>query len=92
MLKDVTSVRVLEAYWLEIGFEDGVVGVVNLAKLIRFRGVFAPLADRDFFGQVQVNPEIGSIAWPNEADLDPDVLYAIATGQPIALDRPLIEA
>jgi hypothetical protein len=32
---------------------------------------------------VQVNPEIGTISWSNEADLDPDVLYSIVTGQSI---------
>ena len=32
---------------------------------------------------VQVNPVLGTICWLNEADLDQDVLYAIATGQPL---------
>jgi len=27
------------------------------------------------FGQVRVDEEIGTIAWPNGADLDPDVIY-----------------
>jgi cytosine/adenosine deaminase-related metal-dependent hydrolase len=29
---------------------------------------------------VKVDGELGTIVWPNEADLDPDVLYARATG------------
>jgi len=32
---------------------------------------------------VQVNPVLGTICWLNEADLDQNVLYAIATGQPL---------
>ncbi|MFN9174661.1 MAG: DUF2442 domain-containing protein [Synechocystis sp.] len=28
-----------------------------------------------YFAQVKVNPELGTIQWPNGADLDPDVLY-----------------
>lgn len=92
MLIDIVSVRVLDQFCLEIGFEDGVIGTVDVAQLISFQGVFAPLADRHFFEQVRVNSDIGSIAWPNGADLDPDVLYSIVTGEPITLDRPLIEA
>jgi len=32
---------------------------------------------------VQVNLILGTICWLNEVDLDQDVLYAIATGQPL---------
>lgn len=37
------------------------------------------------FARVRVDPELGTIAWPNGADLDPDVLYAEVTGQPLDL-------
>ena len=34
------------------------------------------LADDDvLFAQVRVDPETGTVAWPNGADLDPDVLH-----------------
>lgn len=36
------------------------------------------MSDPEFFRQVKI--EGGTIAWPNEADLDPDVLYAKVTG------------
>jgi hypothetical protein len=32
---------------------------------------------------VDVNPEWGTIFWPNGADLDPDVLYSMVTGEAI---------
>jgi hypothetical protein len=32
---------------------------------------------------VRVNPELGTIAWPNDADWDPLVLYSLVTGRPI---------
>jgi hypothetical protein len=90
MLKDVIAVRPLDGYRLHLCFEDGVEGVIDLAKTISFTGVFAPLKDRDYFIQVHVNPDMGTICWPNEADLDPDVLYARVTGQPIPAFDPIV--
>lgn len=83
MLKDVTAVKPLDNHHLELHFEDGVSGIVDLTDLIQFVGVFAPLQNQDYFVQVTVNPEIGTICWPNEADIDPDVLYSMVTGEPI---------
>jgi hypothetical protein len=87
MLKDVVEVRPLGGYRVHIRFEDGVQGELDLGRLIRFRGVFAGLADAQEFARVRVDPELGTIAWPNGADLDPDVLYAEVTGTPIE-ERP----
>jgi hypothetical protein len=83
MLKDIVEVRPIEDYKLFLRFEDGVEGVVDVATMIRFDGVFAPLRNREAFTKVAVNSEIGTICWPNGADLDPDVLYARITGQAI---------
>ena len=47
------------------------------------RGVFALLNDEHFFATVQVNPHIGTVCWPNGADIDPDVLYSLVTGKPL---------
>ena len=85
MLKDIIEVRPLDGYRLHLRFKDGAEGIVDVAKLVKFTGGFAPIKERDFFVQVQVNPVLGTICWPNEADLDQDVLYAIATGQPLPI-------
>jgi hypothetical protein len=38
--------------------------------------VFQPLLDdRQLFQAVRVDPEIGTVVWPNGADQDPDVLH-----------------
>ena len=66
-------------------FEDGVEGVVDVAELARFSGIFAPLEDTAYFAQVCVNSDIGTICWPNGPDLDPDVLYAWITGEAIGI-------
>lgn len=85
MLKDIVEVRHLGGYRLQVRFEDGVTGELDLGATLQFRGVFAPLKDVAEFAKVRVNPEFGTIVWPNGADLDPDVLYAAITGQPIEL-------
>lgn len=88
MLKDVTAVRPLNDYRLHIEFEDGVEGIVDLAETVQFVGIFAPLKDRSYFAQVYVNSDVGTICWPNGADMDPDVLYAHITGEPIPSFAP----
>ena len=48
--------------------------------MLDFTDTLAPLADPTYFAQVTTNPESGTITWPNNADLDPDVLHATVTG------------
>jgi len=88
MLKDIVQVRVLDGYELHLRFEDGVEGRVDVAGLVAFTGVFAPLRERSYFLKVRVNPDLGTICWPNGADLDPDVLYAVVSGEPILVADP----
>lgn len=80
MLKDIISAEPLEGYNLHLRFEDGAEGDIDLAPYLSFRGVFAPLKDLAYFRLVKVDPELGTVAWPNGADLDPDVLYSHVTG------------
>ena len=79
MLRDVVAVQPLPEYRLSITFDDGVQGVVNVREMVQFTGVFQPLRDPAFFTQVKVNSELGTVCWPNDADLDSDVLYAKVT-------------
>lgn len=83
MLKDVVEVNPLADYRLHLRFEDGATGDVDVAELVKFRGVFAPLADKAYFDLARVEPVLGTVVWPNGADIDPDVLYALATGEPL---------
>ena len=41
-------------------------------------GGFEPLADQAFFAQVRVDPELGTIVWPNGVDMAPEPLHAEA--------------
>lgn len=84
MYPRVTAVRYLQDYCLELAFADGQSGKIDLAPRILYRGgVFTALHDQAFFKQVRVDPEAGTIIWPNNVDLDPDGLYCEAMGIPL---------
>ena len=86
MLQDIEAVKPLGDYRLYLRFETDIEGDVDLVGQLRFRGVFEPLRDREYFARVRVDRELGTIVWPNGADLDPDVLYAQITGEEIRSD------
>jgi hypothetical protein len=84
-LIDVTHVQPLPNRNLDLTFENGFHGIVEMDRIVKnYTGVFAPLLQDDYFRQVTVNSELGTVVWPNGADLCPDVLYSQATGIPIA--------
>jgi hypothetical protein len=87
-LHDVCDVEVLGHYRLRLTFSDGLVGDVDLSHLREREGVFTALGDPAFFAQVGVDPEIGTITWPNGADLAPEVLYERAAAHPLRDPRP----
>ena len=89
MLQDVMKVEYLTDYELRLRHKDGVQGVVDVAELVLFAGVFAPLKDKTTFARVRVDAVIGAVWWPNGADLDPDVLYAAVTGEAIEIIEPV---
>lgn len=74
-MQKVTNVRVIDHYVLEVTFADGELRRVNVEPLL-FGEVFEPLRDPAIFRAVTVDPELGTIVWPNGADLSPEFLYA----------------
>jgi uncharacterized protein DUF2442 len=72
---DVIQVSVIENYELMLTFEDGKTGRIDIAKYIPFKGIFSPLKDKQYFSQVYVNKNIGTICWNNGADIAPEFLY-----------------
>ena len=88
MLPNVLSVTQAGPYRLKLRFDDGAEGEIDITKMTTFEGVFEPLKDPGYFSQVKVDPEAGTIVWPNGADLDPLVLHSKVTGKPITFDVP----
>jgi len=89
MFPRVKQVRHLREYRLALTFADGTTKELDFKERIAGRGgVFGPLENVDFFGQVQVDSEAGTIVWPNGVDFCPDVLYTLAADKPIRTLEP----
>ena len=75
----IRSVVPLEDFQVRLGFTDGTERVIDLAPYLN-GPVFEPLKqDREVFRSVRVDEELGTIVWPNGADICPDVLYESLT-------------
>lgn len=82
MTPDVVHVSPAGDMTLLLTFADGQRRILDAAQLGPFVGVFAPLLDPAFFRRVSVNPDLGTIVWPNGADVCPEVL--LTKSRPIA--------
>lgn len=72
----VTDVEPLDGFRIRATFSDGAVKEIDLSEVLAAGGVFAPIHEqREIFEQVKVNAETGTVEWPGEVDLDPEVLY-----------------
>lgn len=67
----VKALSVLSGYRLAITFQDGTHGGVDLRELESAHncGIYDALKDPTYFAQA--NLELGTVTWPNGADLDP---------------------
>jgi hypothetical protein len=70
----VTRLERLGEYRLRLTFSDGIVGDIDLADEL-WGEMFEPLRDVAQFDSVRVDPELGTLVWPNGADLDPEGLH-----------------
>jgi hypothetical protein len=78
----VTGVAVIGDHVLRLLFSDGTIGDVNLSAG-PWAGVLEPLSDPDFFAQVAIDAESGTVTWPGEIDLAPEPLYGQARAHPL---------
>lgn len=69
----ITTVKARPNFCLELQFENGEWGVVDLSEYVG-RGVCAAWEQPGVFEQVGVSDE-GAVVWPGEIDFCPDALY-----------------
>jgi hypothetical protein len=74
MLLHVTAARYIGEYEIEVCFNNGRRRVADLSGALH-GPVFEPLKDKTLFGQMRVDEELGTIVWPNGADLAPEYIF-----------------
>ncbi len=70
----VVNFEIVGPYTLRVEFDD------KTSQTIDFRPVlvgemYGPLQDEKLFGQVEIDPEVHTLVWPNGADFDPATLH-----------------
>jgi hypothetical protein len=74
----VSRVHLQHGYSLRLEFTDGSIRDVDLSREL-YGEIFEPLRDPAFFAAVALNPETGTLEWPNGADFAPEFLFEIGT-------------
>lgn len=65
----------LREFKVYLEFDDGTKGVIDLEDKAKRGGVFEPLNNPSYFRKLQLDKTLGTICWPNGADLAPEFLY-----------------
>ena len=73
---DITAIEVIEDHVVHLRFADGSERTIDLEPYLHGPVFERVRSDPVCFGAVRVDPDAGTIVWPNGADLAPDVLYA----------------
>lgn len=66
---------------LDLEFDDETIGVADLSSWVDRVPLFAPLRDLALFARAYVDD--GRVCWPNDLDIAPERLYALAHGLPM---------
>lgn len=69
----VLSFEIVAPYTLKIYFDDDTTQTINFQPILGGE-LYKPLRDLALFNQVQLDPEVQTLVWPNGADFDPETL------------------
>lgn len=72
MYLQVKEVSAAPGYILNVLYENGELRQFDMNPYLEV-GIFKELKDEQIFNQV--NPSFDTVEWPNQADIDPEVLY-----------------
>lgn len=74
MFLRVTEARYLDAYRIEVAFNNGKKGIADLVDALK-GPMFEPLKNPEAFTRFKVDPDLETIVWENGADLAPEYIY-----------------
>lgn len=77
LAKEVIEAKIIKDYTVELTFDDLKKGIVDLRRYMG-KGIFKELLDKKKFRKMKVDAELGTVCWPNGADIAPDTLYSQA--------------
>lgn len=80
MFLHTIAVKALPNYRLEVAFNNGVSGELNLVDEL-WGEMFEPLKDPQLFATAHQNKDIGTVAWDNGADFAPEFLFDLLRAQ-----------
>jgi hypothetical protein len=70
----VTEFEAVGPYCLAVTFADGSRQIIDFEPVLH-GPVFGALRDQTRFNAVRLDPEAGTLVWPNGADFDPATLH-----------------
>ena len=76
-IREIVSAKWRQGYEVDFTLDNLENGSVDLKPFLG-RGVFSNLLSLSNFKKFRVDAELGTIVWPNGADIAPHVLYDLA--------------
>ncbi len=70
----VVGFEIVGPYTLRLTFDDGTEQVIDFRPVLE-GPLYGPLQDEGLFNQVEIDPEVHTLVWPNGADFDPETLH-----------------
>src|SRR5690242_15937214 len=70
----VESFEIVSPYTLRVQFDDGTEQTINFEPVLT-GDLFGPLRNLNVFNQVRIDPEVGTLVWPNGGDFEPATLH-----------------
>ena len=70
----IVKFEIVGPYTLKIVFDDAKEQIIDFRPVL-VGTLYGPLLNEHLFQQVEIDPEIHTLVWPNGADFDPATLH-----------------